>query len=136
MGRGRQTKLTPELREKFCQVIAAGNYYEPACGYVGIDYSTFWRWMEKGEAQAAANTTGQYRDFREAVLKAEAQAEVRAISLWQAAMPDSWQAARDFVARRYSNRWGDKLDVTSKGGQVGAWAMFVKSAETEENDNE
>lgn len=70
MPRGRPCKLTPELQKRLCDAIAAGNYYEAACGYAGIDYTTFRRWMERGEKA----TRGKFCDFCQAVRKAEADA--------------------------------------------------------------
>lgn len=36
-GRGRPTKLTAEVQERLTSAIRAGNFYEAACGYAGID---------------------------------------------------------------------------------------------------
>ena len=44
-------------------------------------------------------------EFLEAVAQAEAEAEVRMIAQWQAHIPRDWRAARDFLARRYPERW-------------------------------
>ena len=38
---GRPSKLTPEVTKRLTEAIRAGNYYEAACGYAGIGYSTF-----------------------------------------------------------------------------------------------
>ena len=56
-GGGRPTKLTPEVQERLTSAIRAGNFYEAACGYAGIDYRTFRRWMERGERESR----GPYR---------------------------------------------------------------------------
>ena len=45
----RPSKLTPEVTKRLTEAIRAGNYYEAACGYAGIGYSTFRVWMTKGE---------------------------------------------------------------------------------------
>jgi hypothetical protein len=49
---GRPSKLTDDLQKRLCDAIAAGNYRKPACKSVGIDYSTFLRWMQKGISAA------------------------------------------------------------------------------------
>lgn len=103
MAGGRQTKLTPEVQKRICDAISAGNYFEAAASYGGIDHATFFRWMEKGEQGRLP-----YREFREAVLKAQADAEVSVVAQWKAQIPESWQAARDFLARRFPERWGAK----------------------------
>ena len=83
MKMGRPSKLTPEVQERICQAIRAGNYYEAACAYAGIGYSTFRVWMIKGEKAKS----GKYREFLEAVTRAEHEAEVRMVAQWQKHMP-------------------------------------------------
>ncbi len=105
----RPTKLTPERQAKLVEVIAAGNYYETACQAAGVDYSTFRNWMIRGEEE----THGKYREFFEALTRAEAEAEMQAVAIWHKAMPDDWRAAQMFLERRYPERWGkqSRLDV-------------------------
>ncbi len=104
---GRPSKLTPEVQEKICQAIREGNYYEAACAYAGIGYSTFRMWMVKGEKAKS----GKYREFVEAVKRAEYEAEARLVAQWQKHMPENWQAIATFLERRYPQRWGKRLDV-------------------------
>lgn len=112
---GRPSKLTTEVQEKICNAIRAGNYYEAACAYAGIDYSTFRRWMVQGEKAKS----GKYREFYEAVKKAEYEAEIRLVAQWQKHMPENWQAIATFLERRYPERWARRLDVKQEvQGQV------------------
>lgn len=111
MARGRRTKLTPEVQNRIVAAMKAGNYMEAVCNFAGIGTSTFYRWMERGEKAKS----GRYREFWEAVKKAEAEAEVRMVAQWQAHMPENWQAIATFLERRYPDRWGRrKLDVDMK----------------------
>ncbi len=109
---GRPSKLTPERQKKLVQAISAGNYYETACTYAGISYSKFREWMIKGEQQS----TGKYREFRDAITHAETEAEMRAVVAWQKAFPDDWRAAKDFLERRHRDRWGpvQKMEVDQR----------------------
>jgi len=113
-GRGQPTKLTPEVQQRMCQAISAGNYLAAACRYGGVDYTTVRRWMLRGDREP-----GIYRHFRDAILKAEADAEVTVVALWRSQIPENWAAARDFLARRFPERWGPKarLEHTGEGGQ-------------------
>lgn len=114
---GRPSKLTPEVQKRLCDAIRAGNYYEAACAYAGIDYSTFRRWMKKGEGQKR----GKYREFCEAVTRAELEAEARLVAQWQQHMPNDYRAIRDFLERRFPERWGrrEKIDANvTHNGQV------------------
>jgi len=55
--------------------------------------------------------SGKYREFVEAITRAEYEAEVRMVAQWQKHMPEDYRAIRDFLERRYSERWGRRLDV-------------------------
>jgi hypothetical protein len=94
--------LTPDVQHRICSAIEAGNYYEAACAYGGVTYQTFQNWLARGEAARS----GIYFDFLEAVKKAEANAEVTVVAQWRQQIPANWQAARDFLARRFPSRWG------------------------------
>jgi len=100
----RPTKLTPSVQSRIVAAVAAGNYYEAACVYGGVDYTTFRKWMQKGEKAKA----GPFFELFDACSKAEAEAEVRMVAQWQQQIPDNWPAARDFLARRFPDRWGPK----------------------------
>jgi hypothetical protein len=94
--------------------VAAGNYYRAACAYAGIRYQTFLNWMRKGRKARR----GPFLEFFGAVTKAQADAEVRMVAQWQAQIPENWQAARDFLARRYPRRWMPRegQELTGKDG--------------------
>ncbi len=100
----RPSKLTPDVQTRLVRALSAGNYYEAACSYAGITYMTFRRWIERGQEA----TSGPYREFCDAVTRAEAEAEIRTVAEWQKKVPEDWKAARDFLARRYPDRWSSK----------------------------
>lgn len=115
-GPGRPDKLNDELIEKLCKYIKAGNYLKTACRCCGIAYSTFRNWILKAE-----EIERQYGDFDDvpeyhsiyikllkSVRKAESQCETRAVALWNKAFSKDWRSIRDFLERRFSDRWGRK----------------------------
>jgi len=104
---GQPTKLTPATQKLLCEAIAAGNYYEAACSYAGISYATFALWMRLGKRAKK----GKYFKFFKAIKKAEGDAEVTVVAQWRKQIPENWQAARDFLARRYPERWAPKEHV-------------------------
>ena len=112
---GRPSKLTPEVTKRLTEAIRAGNYYEAACGYAGIGYSTFRAWMVRGEKAKS----GKYREFVEAITRAEYEAEVRIVAQWQKHMPEDYRAIRDFLERRYPDRWGRKRLDIEHSGEIG-----------------
>lgn len=116
---GRPSKLTSEVRARLVQAIEAGNYYEAACGYAGITYTTFRNWMIKGENAKS----GTYREFFEAITRAETVAEVRMVAQWQQHMPEDYRAIRDFLERRFPDRWGRKDKVQQEISGPGGGAV-------------
>jgi transposase len=99
---GRPTKLTAQVQERIVGMIEAGSYAEPAARAAGISASTFYSWMERGELEE----DGIFREFRDAIKRAEAETEVRAVKVVASAMPRSWQAAMTFLERKHPDRWG------------------------------
>ena len=109
----RPSKLTPEITKRLVKAIEEGNYYEAAAAYAGINYATLRRWLKRGEAAKS----GKYREFCEAIKKAEAIAEARVVALWQSEIPGNWKAAATFLERRYPDRWGRRhSEITGPDG--------------------
>lgn len=97
-------KLNKKLIEEASKLIAAGNYVETTCRYLGISKETWYRWFRTGEQQKK----GIFRDFYDAIKKAEAAAEARNVAIIQEAAKTTWQAAAWFLERKYPERWGKK----------------------------
>uniref|UniRef100_A0A6M3J563 Terminase n=1 Tax=viral metagenome TaxID=1070528 RepID=A0A6M3J563_9ZZZZ len=134
---GRPTKLTPELQEKICRYIAAGNYLSTACQAVDIWPTTFNDWLGKADKERE-NGGGIYYDFYLATKRAEAEREAVIVQrLIEASGPGErkkvvktdadgkqsievtetggeWLAAATFLERRHPDRWGrkDRTSVT------------------------
>ena len=101
---GRPSKLTDEVREKLLSAIRVGNFATIAARYAGISEATFYRWMERGK-QARS---GQYREFREAVLEAEVEGEVSLVTEIKRAATSNPSAARFILQQRHPSRWRRK----------------------------
>jgi transposase-like protein len=125
---GRPCKLTPEVQAKICQAIRAGNYSYVAAEYAGIGASTYHRWMQQGEQE----TSGSFREFRDAVKSAESEAEVRAVAIIQRHMEKNWQAAMTYLERKHPQRWGRRLDHTTAGRPVTKVEIVMLDPETGE----
>lgn len=109
----RPTKLTPEVQDRIVQAIAAGNYIEVAAAYAGVHKATLYRWLEHADDPGAEEI---YRDFRDALESARAQAEVRNVALIQKAATTTWQAAAWHLERTSHQRWGRRTIVTGEDG--------------------
>ena len=98
---GRPTKLTPEVQADLVQAIRLGATRELACDYVGISTTTLYRWLQQGDVAE----DGPYREFRDAIKKAEGRGAVEALARIQTAAKDgSWQAAAWLLERRHGYR--------------------------------
>lgn len=110
---GRPSKLTDETHQTIVGAIQLGMYQEQAALMAGISRGTFFRWMERGLKGGNQNT--RYREFRDAVEKARAEAEARKLrAIHIAADNGTWQAAAWWLERSFPDRWGrrDKVEVT------------------------
>lgn len=119
---GRLSKLTPEItKEIAANIYPAGNYFEVACELAGVSVGTAYRWLEIANGKKP-NTTRTpmllYRDFRDAVDKANAQVEAAAVISWRSAFSGDWRAAAEYLARRFPERWKkvERAEITGKDG--------------------
>lgn len=113
---GRPTKLTPDLANTICGLVAQGNYLKAAAGAVAVDAGTVHRWVSKG---AAPDADPLYRDFRDQLQKAKAMAEARMVRvITTAANQGQWTAAAWWLERTNPEEWGkrDRLEVTGADG--------------------
>ena len=105
----RPTKLTKDKSDKIIELVRAGNYAETAATVAGIGGATFYTWMAKGEGEKARSP---YKEFREAVLSARAEAEARMVMVVQRAANDgSWQAASWYLERTQQAKYGKQNRV-------------------------
>lgn len=97
----RPSKLSAEVTDRVVQAVRAGNYADAACQAAGISPSTYYRWMSRGAQEPGS----AYATFRDAVLRAEAEAEVYAVAILRRAMGEDWRAAMAYLERRHPTRW-------------------------------
>lgn len=112
----RPTKLTPELRDRICAFLRAGNYVETAAAAAGISKETLYKWLRRG----ARSKGGPCRDFADAVAVAQAQAEARDVALIARAAESQWQAAAWRLERRLPARWSRRERHEHSGKDGGA----------------
>ena len=113
MAIGRHTKLTPEVQDAICANLAEGIYVETACILAGVCKATFYKWKTRGEAGEQP-----YVDFVDAVTRAEAEAERRAIAHIQRAGEEDPRHLEWWLERKHSDRWArrEKHEVSGPGG--------------------
>lgn len=111
MARGRPTKLTTEILSKIEVLLQNGNYVETAAAVCGISKSTLYLWLKRG----ARSKKGIYKDFSDAVVKAQGLAEARDVSIITKAAKDDWKAAAWRLERKFPNRWGRRINIAEVG---------------------
>ena len=130
---GRRTKLTPELIEQAAKLISQGNYAQTVFQMLGIPESTWYGWLQRGRESERRNI---YSEFSEAVKKAEAAAELRAVSGIVAAGRRNWTAFAWYLERKYPDRWGrrDKIqqEISGPGGEPVSVAVDLSVLTDEE----
>jgi hypothetical protein len=127
---GRDTKLTPERSQKIVDAIRLGNYAVVACQLAGVDDSTFYRWMEKGEDKLddhgkLIEPDPLYRDFRESVRRAEAEAEALAVRTVVVASRSDPNVAIKLLERRWPKRWRQQYTAEVTGSDGGPIAIEI-----------
>ena len=145
---GRTSNLTPAVHSKIVAAVRAGNFYRAAAAYAGISKSSLYGWLERGNAEkeriengAAPDTTEtRYLELLDALTRAEAEAEIEAVANWKSQTRTDWRAAKDWLARRHSDEWGDKAKVEVTGTAGGpitlqglAALMHVPTDSTEDD---
>lgn len=111
-----ELKLNKELIDKAHRLISEGHYAVVVCNYLGIDESTFYKWINKAKSDMEANKKSIYVEFFQSVNEAEAKAEMRHLqNIAKAATDGTWQASAWLLERKHKNRWSQKQDITLSG---------------------
>ncbi len=97
---GHPMKFTQARQDAILERLKAGSTRSAAAESVGVHRSQMTRWVEK------------HATFATAVLRAEAEAEIRYTALFaKGAQEGDWRAAESWLKRRRPEEWGDRLDV-------------------------
>jgi hypothetical protein len=113
---GRPTKLNIDVANRILDALRLGVPQSTATAYAGISRSTYYRWLAVADDSDAPD---EFRDFRDAVRTARAEAEVRSIAVIQNASDRSWQAAAWFLERSFPEHWArkDRHEITGNDGR-------------------
>jgi transposase-like protein len=103
---GRPSKLTPELQAEIIYLLKIGNFVETLCNFVGINKSTYYDWMKKGEE--STHPRNKYKIFQEAVVQVMAQSEAMNVAIITKLSKYDWRAAAWILSRRHPDKWGKK----------------------------
>lgn len=115
---GRPSKLTIGVRRRLALAVQLGSTFTHASQFAGIDYTTYRRYMVRGEEELrrrdeGGSTKGEtarreqpFLDLYEAVKKAEGTFVLRQLMIIEEASATHWQAAAWKLERRYPKEYG------------------------------
>ena len=107
----RPTKLTPEIATGIVTLVQHGVHPPVAAGAYGVDGSTFYEWMSRGEDRDPRRpSVPEYTAFAEAVRRAEHEAESAIVAMAVKKIRTSGDALA-VLARRFGDRWRERIDV-------------------------
>lgn len=142
----RPTKLNFDTHNKIITAIRAGNYIETAAAYAGVNKSTLYEWLKRGEREkqrVAENpryrirkSEKPYVEFSNAVEKALAEAEIRDVAIIAKAAEEQWQAAAWRLERKFPDRWGRKGKVDLSADKDGFKVVVEYVDKEKQNGNE
>jgi hypothetical protein len=99
---GRPSKLTEQILTLTVELLIRGNFRSVVATRIGVGARTFRHWMKNGKKYP----DGIYGRFRTAVLKAETEAETRAVGNIMEAGKDDPKYLCWFLERKFPQRWG------------------------------
>jgi hypothetical protein len=126
----RPTKLTPEIQDEICQAVEVGLRADEAGPLVGVGAATVREWLARGRGTDPARpATPLYAAFAAAVEVSEAKLKQAVTAHWRRQMPESWQACRDFMARRFPDEWGESTKVKAEmSGKLTVEVVYADEA--------
>jgi len=110
---GRPTILTEALAAEAAALVREGHYIETVANALRIGKSSFYRWLEQGEADhLAGNVDSAHALFWDAVKGAEAWAEIGNTREWKESGA-FWAKHATFAERRWPTRWRKRDDESN-----------------------
>lgn len=107
-------KLNQKIIDSFVATLKRKVTYRSACAMNGVPERTFYKWKKLGREDFEAGKNTLHARFFKAIEQAEAEVEAE---LLEVALEDG-NGARWFLARRFRDTYGDRIDVDIKGDIV------------------
>jgi len=125
---GRKSKLK-SVEADLIKYVTAGLTFKSATGAVGIDESTFYLWLQKGEEDIRCEKTTDYSEFFKSIKKAENEHKLKRLRIIRlaASNPSNWQAAAWELERRYRDEYGKQALDLQLSGKAGGEPIETKS---------
>lgn len=112
---GRDTKLTRQRQENIAAMLEDSHSIAAVCRCNGIDRSTFYEWLQKGDAQEE----GIYAEFSDRVARARGAGERELVDeiMDKAREKGDTRTMLSVLKSRYPDSWGD-AETSDEGGTV------------------
>lgn len=107
----RPTDCTPELTAALCAELKLGMSIRAACQHVGIDDSTFRKWMMRG-----ADGEEPFVTFRTEATQAKSDGVRALVVTVRKAAASDWRAAAWILERREPDDWSKRTEISGPDG--------------------
>ena len=104
----------PETEDKFMALLERGNFRSVAARACGLNPGTVDNWIKRGDGRDRRQgpPPADMIRFARRVLQAEATAETTVVDNIINAAEKDGNVGLKFLGRRYSGRWGEKIETT------------------------
>jgi hypothetical protein len=102
-----KTKLNKPTAKAIIDGVKIGVPGHIAAEAVGVDKTTYWKWLKRGEK----SKKGLFFDFFHQIKSAQYQSIKHAVVVMRTAMKDTWQAAAWWLERQCSEEFGKKVII-------------------------
>lgn len=114
-GRGRPTKLTPQLQRRVVRLLRGGAFLDHVADDIGVDESTLREWVRRGHAEPGTI----WEEFALAVRRATSIAEIEALGTLRNAAKEDWKAVEPFLRMRNPRRYAPSVRLAVEEAERG-----------------
>ena len=97
-------KLTKEVCAKLCEALQKGHSIKGACGYAGINPTTYYNWYNRGQTAKS----GKYKQFVCDIDNAKSKATCDVEDVVLDAIPSDVQTAKWWLVKHNPDTYGDR----------------------------
>jgi transposase len=127
----RNSKFTPERRERIIKDISRRIPYELAAEANGICEATLYDWLNTGKAHQLEGLESEFTKFSESIKRAELERVLEHTDMI-AAKPERWQADAWMLERRWPKYFGNNVLLKELNERMNQIAITKRNTNQEE----
>jgi len=106
---GRPSKLSHTRQEEICQAVEGGKSLTSAARMAGVDRTTVYGWIDRGEADKEAGKDNEFTEFYDRLTRAKGYGEdfYFNLALELAKENEDHRFIASLMKQRYPDSWGD-----------------------------